>query len=313
MESDKQDEYTSFVSIIPADWRAHQQYNRAILRGYTSSISHSDFLVQHATSAIDMLSDIVTGPLFVTFGSIDRDRLIFSIDMNEYFRNGQRFVNIRQNDKTVSSGDYVFIASAYTESGEGVDEGFVLRKFDMVRGMLTALLGHTAMGSLVFEQRYNLDESDSVSYVSPTIENHLSPQVVFEQNSFAHKVVDVVGANSEIARRFELSLSFIGRASNELDHVVRFSHAWIALEIACGGHAAAKNYLNGLDGFASEAKRFADMRNDLFHHGKRPVFDQIDERFLHACVIAKNLQGIGVTDPAFAQLVKAYLTRTSKK
>jgi len=302
---------TSFFSLIPQEWIDDRSFNTAVVRCYASAIADDPGLADIAATALRSFQAMIPGRSLAFLGTIKEDQQVLSFEMRPAFRDGTVHLSVGQKTVSVLAGGYVFLVSPLSVSDDRTDEDLINRRTDFIRGLLTGIFGHMAMLKLVFEHRYELGSPDKVSCVSTSFENHISPAnwIAFSNNELIYAGVSVAAGESEFRDRLELSLSFIGRAANELDHVIRFSHIWIALEIAAGGHAAAKNFLNGLHNFAHEAKRFADIRNGLFHHGRRPVFDQNDERLLCTCVIARNLQNFGIQHASFSQLVTDHLAR----
>ena len=297
---------TSYYSLIPQDWISDGSFNTVVLRCYSSSVSgstdHSEFIYE----ALDALKPILAGRFYVACAKTEMAETHISAKAHLMFHDGNPIMHTELGQTTLKPGEYIFLLLPLEVQGGAQNEEYIIRRTEFTRGIFTALFGHTGMLELMFEQRYELDKPDQVSSVSPVVENHILPDHwrAFNKESLMTLKENAINLEHDLKNRFESSLSFIGRTVNELDSVIRFSHIWIALEIAGGGNKGAKDFLNGLhDNFAHEAKRFIDMRNALFHHGQRPAFDQADERFLCACVMALNLKNVGIADPKFAALV----------
>lgn len=314
MADDQSMQNTSYFSVIPQDWIDDGSIKTVVVRCYASVLADDPKLADYATQVLRSFQTIIPGKSSTLFAKTENDEPVLSFEMTMAFRDGQVVVSAVQKAALVLAGGYIFLISPLSVDGGHTDESLVNRRADYTRGLLTVVFGHMAMLKPVFEHRYELHSPDKVSYVTPVVENHIPPAswFTFSNDTLINANEAVAAGDSEFIDRLELSLSFIGRAANELDQVVRFSHVWIALEIAAGGHAAAKNFLNGIEGFAHEAKRFADLRNSLFHHGKRFLFDQHDERLLCACVLACNLQNFGIIDAGFSAMVNDHLLKHPK-
>lgn len=297
---------TSYFSIIPPDWLDGPEIRGVVIRGYASGIAEYPDLCSIAFVAINSFITTSPGKFIVSFLTIAQPEPVRVMDEVMTFHGGAMRVNVNIRPGTVPAGHYACIAVPMFDE----NEDYITRRTESIRGLLTLVAGHTAMLEMVFEQRFDISQPHQVARVGRTVEAHLHPN---QWRVFSEATIDAAGgafqgSSDELRDRAALAFSFIARSTNVIDHTVRFANAWIAFEVMAGGHAGAKNFLNGLDAqFGREAKRFIDMRNALFHHGKRPVFEQSDEHFLCACIMALLLEQLGVKDAGFSTLVRDHL------
>ncbi|SFO18924.1 hypothetical protein [Sphingomonas sp. OK281] len=309
--SDAQQTDTSFMTLVPEAWLMEPDIKGAVIRGYTSGIAEFAENHQKSLAAVRSFLPLSDGRFVIGFGEIPRSEPQQIFQEIVTFHGDEIRMNIDVRQGTIPPGYYVFLALPTYDNSEA----YVTRRTESIRGLLTLVAGHTAMLDLAFEQRFDFSQPDKISRVSRVVESHIHPRMweVFAEDTLQKAEVALISSTGDIKARAELAFSFISRSTNNLDQVARYANTWIALEIAAGGHKAVKTFLNGLDpAFGSEAKRFFDLRNALFHHGKRPEFDQADERFLCACVLAILLGELGITDPAFEDLVQAHLCERAK-
>lgn len=296
----------SFFGSIPHAWFEDSTILGVVIRGYSSGIAGHPDLCQRAILAMKSFISILPSRFDVSFSSTQGEQPMHVMDEIVTFHESEIRMNVNVRQGILPEGHYACITLPIYDN----DENSITQKTDVIRGILTLIAGHSALSDLVFEQRFDLSQPDQITRSGRTVEAHLHPNQwhVFNDATIKSVAPALKDCPSELRDRTALAMSFIARATNVIDHTVRFGNTWIAFEVMAGGHAAAKNFLNGLDpNFKHEAKRFIDMRNALFHHGKRPVFEQWDERFLCACIIAILLKQLGITDEGFSKLVHDHL------
>ncbi|MCJ2092437.1 hypothetical protein MKK67_07995 [Methylobacterium sp. J-072] len=297
---------SSYYKLIPLEWLSDATIVGAVVRGYSSGIAEFPDLYEPAIAAVKSLIVPLGGKFAMCFRAIAKQepQLIFEEVVTFHGEEIKTNLNVRQG--VVPAGHYAFLILPICNE----NEDYIRRRADSIRGLLTLVAGHTAMLDLVFEQRFDLSKPDQISRVSKVVENHVHPNTwrIFSTDTLQAAKEAFENCPTEIRSRAELAFGFIARSTNVIDQSSRYANIWIALEIAAGGNSALKKFLNSLDpAFAKEAKRFIDTRNNLFHEGRHPTVNQTDERFLCACVVALILRQIGITDPAFNDLVKERL------
>ncbi len=100
-------------------------------------------------------------------------------------------------------------------------------------------------------------------------------------------------------RRMSTALTFIGRAAAEMDATVRFSHLWIAVEVAAGGFGRVEGMFDRIaadQAPRAKLKEIKDARVELFHQGRRYALSQDQERLMCAAIIAELLSWYGLQD-----------------
>lgn len=302
---------TSFRSLVPQAWYEDTAIIGAVIRGYSSGIAEFPEANELALAAVRSFLPFNDGRFMIGFGEIPHETPQQVFEQVVTFHGDEIRMNLNVRKGSIPAGHYAFLVlPRYDES-----EAYINRRTESVRGLLTLVAGHTAMLDLVFEQYLDFSAPGNIARASKVVESHVHPLMwqVFDPESLRLAEVALQKCTSDLKPRAELAFSFISRSTNALDPATRYANTWMALEVVGGGHKAVRTFLNGLDpAFGAEAKRFFDMRNALFHHGQRPAFEQSDERFLCACILAMILQQLEIHDKGFENLVKEHLGDKAK-
>jgi hypothetical protein len=186
----------------------------------------------------------------------------------------------------------------------GVNEGYAERAIAVTRALLSLIFGHTAAEQR--ERTFVLEnDRQRISSVSPVLEMHVGPEEfqflpdgVLEDIS---KKIKFLKADQK--QRFEIALTFVNRAINELDQVVRFSNLWMALEASTGGKPdRSLKRLQGSQNLSGVLLSLNNVRNELFHKGAKRQIPQKVERILFLAIFSEILSQTGVGEAKISAL-----------
>lgn len=297
----------SLHSMIPQEWIEDEAISEVLIRAYNSSLPLSESRIQSGILTQKTFKPLLKAKTLFGFFKTDVPNEIEQSNAEIRFLTDDTF-NIQGSldKKIIHPGAYLLLFAPLRSEGGTTHEGEANEALDECRGMLTTIFGHTAAHSLAFEVRLDPSQEDKITFTSPAFEAHTWPS---QWEVFEHKSLIALGkaleeADPDLKRRAATALRFIGRSTNDLDRVIRFSHAWIALECVAGGSKEASLWLTSLHPEIDLAiKRLKNMRNFLFHDGISPDFTPDDERFVLSCVIGLLMSYFGISDEGFQKLV----------
>ncbi len=304
---------TAFSDLVPLEWRDPAVYAEVIVEIYSSGAAYGSVAQALAESARALIRAIDSHPVTWNFIRFTAEQPVPSVSAFSLYSDGERHIEAHWGPEAVIPiGDYVVFASPLQRlNGGGTLQADATRALGAARGALMALAGHTAAEQLVFRAMPSIEKLDHLTQTAGLTENYASaedftyctPESVAQLAARLATHIDPVRR-----RRFLTALTFIGRAGAEMDATVRFSHLWIAVEVAAGGYGKVEGMVSKLT--KSEAVRgklaeIKEARRQLFHEGRRYTLSQDQERLMCAAVVAQLFLWFGVVDAKLSEVIES--------
>jgi hypothetical protein len=300
----------AFSDLIPPEWRDPADYAAVILEFYSSGIALESPVRKLTEYARSVVRSVCSHPVTWHYLRFTQDQPVSSLTARSVYSEGERSIIAHYGEDVIPVGDYIVFASPVlrAENG-GTAEAEPTHALRAARGALMALGGHMAAEQLILRTMPSTEKLDHMTRTAGPFENYEPPEM------FAYcgpESIAQLGAKMAIhmdpehRQRLSTALAFVGRAATEMDSTVRFSHLWIALEVAAGGYGKLNVMFQKIATEEGARTKLADIkgaRDQLFHHGRRYSLSQDQERLMCAAIIAQLLSWFGVKDEKLSAVI----------
>jgi hypothetical protein len=197
---------------------------------------------------------------------------------------------------------FFFFSPALKSTGGGIAESAAKAAIRVARGALLLFGGHTMADQRLFGATLKLTDPPQPALSTPVVENYAFPNKFLFCSAESVELVSrriCHNPSPENRRRISLALTFLERASSEMDVTVRFTSMWIAMEVVAGGYGKIEKLIEQTTGDSkvrSHLKEIKVARDQLFHHGQRYTLSQEQEKLICAVIAAKIFRDHGVSD-----------------
>jgi hypothetical protein len=299
-----------FSDFVPPEWINPSVYAKVIIEFYSSGLGRLSLGRELSESARNVVSAITPHPITWAFAIFSLDIPFPSMIMYSTYKDQDRYIEGRLANGVIPAGDYVVLTSPvrHGEDGQTI-EGEATNALSVARGALVALAGHMAAEQLILRTSPTIDKLDHITGTAGITESYMPPDAFAfcePQNIVELGLRMATHMHLEHRRRFATALSFIGRAAAEMDATVRFSHLWIALEVAAGGSGQIRRLFNKItqaEEVGHKLDEIKEARRQLFHEGRRYALSQDQERLICAAVMTQFFSWFGISDKKLSETI----------
>lgn len=292
----------SWAALVPPSWAYGDAYSKALIIAYSSSLTFPSSMQALVCGAKGFLDSISQHPVEIAILQNHESAKFFSASAKSNYKNGSRQIDVKVTEEEITEGGYVCFLSPTLRVGVGFNEGIARNAIELARGMFFMLAGHTAADQKAFEASVDLTKPDRLSASSDIVETFAMPDMFcFSALESMAQLSERVQFNhaGEFRQRVSVALTFLGRATSEMDSTIRFSSMWIALEVVAGGYGKVEKLLSTLAGSNDVKKQLGEIkraRDNLFHHGQRYNLSQEQERLICAAIASEIFRVHGIND-----------------